>query len=164
MATANCRASAKHVTVKRSSASGAWTHLKGHDLISTRTTKLHKKARAEKDRKVAVAATGLESKNPRRFFLLTMVYAYIIRGLMPFTHFQKPAIRAALSDVIKPGLDCSWLHWETVRHTIVEYYVATKSQWTKHLARTLRSALVPSLTWQVDLWTSKSSGEKYMGE
>lgn len=164
LATDQCKAEGAPSSVSQNSNSNFWKHMGYvHHVQPEATLKRLVAKETEALRKKETEASGLEANNPKRFLLLTMVLAHQILCLLPFTHFEKQAVRAALSDTLKPGLDPTWLHWRSVRHTIVEYHAAWRATWVDSLKSALASAYVPGVTWSVDLWTSKTSGEKYMG-
>lgn len=47
---------------------------------------------------------------------------------------------------------------------IVEMYAATTRAFNSELVKDVRRALIPILYLNCDLWTSRVSGEKYIGE
>jgi hypothetical protein len=55
------------------------------------------------------------------------------------------------------------LHRKAVKRLIVELYVATKHDFAKDLLDIFKSSPIPTLSLNVDLWTSKTSGEKFIG-
>jgi hypothetical protein len=57
-----------------------------------------------------------------------------------------------------------WLNTNNIRKTIVELYVAAKEKWVQGLTDLVASRPYPFISWEIDLWTSKTSGDKYVGK
>ena len=64
--------------------------------------------------------------------------------------------------VVKSIFDVKSLHWKSIR--AIEFYHAAKMLWLGAFEEVKAKTPFPFVTFHIDLWTAKSSGEKYMGK
>lgn len=51
-----------------------------------------------------------------------------------------------------------------VKHVVIEMYAATLDKFKSNMLEAVHAALLPIIYVNVDLWKSKFSGEKFLGE
>lgn len=109
----------------------------------------------------AVKDSKLRKSNPARFWGLYTVLTFIIQHFLPFALLSYETVRVYLGSAIA-GFDSTALHGDRVHHYITEIYVAVKRRTTKMLAGAC-GRLLGAFSVQVDLWTSRNPGDKYIG-
>lgn len=115
-------------------------------------------------RKAAVAkGKALLGADPTRSMALLFVKVFIISHLHSFNLADSADVRMFFSVVCIEGFP-SALYPKLVKHYITELYSATVSRLRHSLRAAVGNAGGPLLHANFDLWTSKVSNEKYLGE
>jgi len=109
----------------------------------------------------AIQDSKMRKSDPARFWGLYTVLTFTIQHFLPFALLSYETVRVYLGSAIS-GFDSTALHIERVHHYITEVYVAVKKRTTTMLA-TVSGRVLGAFNVQVDLWTSRNSGEKYIG-
>ena len=108
--------------------------------------------------------TVKDSGDPGRLMMLLFVRVFIIAHLLAFSLSDSKHVRAFL-DVCGDDLFPQTKMYPTmIKHFVVELYKATISRFSHALLSAVTGAGGPLLHANFDLWTSKTSNEKYVGE
>lgn len=89
---------------------------------------------------------------------------FIIQGLLPFTlaDASNEHVRVWLQYNMKESNPAA-LHRQGVKHCIVELYQAVFTRISQQL-EAVKKRRLPAFSLQIDLWTCKTSGQKYLGK
>jgi hypothetical protein len=114
----------------------------------------------------------LFAENPQRYLGLLWTLTMVINNFYPLNCCEKKDVRLLLScfqfaqekDLKEQEiLKLDFLNKTRIRHHIVEVYQTMRSRLAASITKHVLSAPIPSCSFQVDLWKSMLSGEKYIG-
>lgn len=144
----------------------AWSHMEAkHGVLRPSKAAAAKKTKIlDEKRSQDVRRDPFQALYPKRFYVLHMVWNFIVLCLLPFTFFEKNPIRSGLKGVVKSTFDPKSLYRKSVRDTIVDFYDAAKGLWVGIFSSLMAKTPFPFINFHLDLWTAKTSGEKYMGK
>ena len=137
------------------------THLRAlHNIVSSRSSGMKQKKVDGIDAK-SKRAKILTSMAPERFHGLTIAISFV-KLMMPFSHIMDPCFRSTyLSDM---PASVQKMTPDVLKRYILELYVTTKSFTITSLAEAKACAGgLRTFHLNIDLWTSKMSGMKYVG-
>ena len=156
-----CEGKGKKMHAHEKSNSNLTDHLREkHGIVSQRSTCMKSKREQQAESKTKHARV-LSSMAPERYHGLSISNLFV--GMMiPFSYIEDPRFRATLLADMPPAIQK--MTPEKLKRHILELYVTTKSFTMKLLADAKEcTAGLPTFHLNVDLWTSKISGMKYLG-
>ncbi len=155
-----CLASHSKIKIVKNNTSNAAYHLReAHNIVSSSSAEKMKRKQdlVESNSK---AARILGEMAPLRFWGLKIAQ-FCICTLQPFAVVEDTSFRFFLSHIT--GAPAT-LSTKMLKRHIVEMYIATKQHTVQQLAAVKQAALGRAcFHLNVDLWTSKINGNKYMG-
>jgi len=107
----------------------------------------------------------MKSQHGSRYFAWWYVIVWIIQAVVPFTLMDvdvNPHMRAWVESN-RRGIDPSRLHHANLHDYLAEVYAATKARMIQGIS-SIVSRPMNAFCLLIDLWTSKTSGDKYLGE
>ena len=136
-------------------------HLRAlHSIISPRASGMKQKKETEVVAKTKRAKI-MSSMAPERYHGLTIAILFV-RLLMPFSHILDAGFRSTLLADMPAGIQR--MTPDIMKRYILELYLTTKSFTVTLLADAKACAGgLPAFHLNIDLWTSKFSGAKYVG-
>ncbi|CAN0225417.1 unnamed protein product [Laminaria digitata] len=108
----------------------------------------------------------MSSTDPARIMALMYVKVFVVAHLLPFSLSDSKDVRAFFEVCTEAVFPQGKLYPRMVRHHVVELYRATMSTFSQSLREAVAGAGAggAALHANFDLWTSKTSNEKYIGE
>jgi hypothetical protein len=128
-----------------------------------KTGKSNEKARSQVESIAGDRGSADFQDKPARFMKLSWVKSPIVGKFVPFSFMEDKFIRSSYELFAASYFPVRALHRKAVKRLIVEPHVATKHDFAKDLLDIVKSSPIPTLSLNVDLWTSKTSGEKFIG-
>lgn len=106
----------------------------------------------------------MRTDDPSRYAQWWYTLVWLLQLLVPFTLMDSlnAHVRVWMSHYCS-GIDASSLHHKNIHHFLCELYSAARQQLCSSIQPMHKRAL-PSFCLMIDLWTSKTSNEKYMGK
>eukprot|EP00904_Undaria_pinnatifida_P006868 jgi/Undpi1/3310/HiC_scaffold_15.g06684.m1 len=98
----------------------------------------------------------------RRALKLEYVKALVIHAANPLGLLENKNVRHFFG-MMSPNLGVEGLQSKSVKRLLVEIYAATTRPFAAAMLKAVRAARIPIVHVNVDIWASKSSGEKYIG-
>lgn len=134
------------------------------DIVSKRAASSHKAKVAHtvnvSQHKVAVKT----STDPSRLMLLMYVKVFIVTHLLPFNLSESADVRKFFEVCCDDAFPRTKIYPKMMKHCVAELYTATVSKLSHSLQDAVAGAGSAALHANFDLWTSKTSSEKYIGE
>ncbi len=144
------------IRVQKGNTANASLHLaQKHNVMSD--SSLQRKRRKADDVAAASQASAVEASMASSRFWLLKIALLVIRQLLPFSFVETSDFREQTKCPVLMSV-------KMLKRAILEIYIATKSQIVSALAKVKRECRsLPCFHLNVDLWTSKISGSKYLG-
>lgn len=106
----------------------------------------------------------MSSTDPARIMMLMYVKTFIVAHMMAFSLSDSKDVRTFFDVCAEAVFPQGKLYPKMIQHYVVELYRATMSQFSQSLRQAVTGVGGPALHANFDLWTSKKSNEKYIGE
>ena len=108
----------------------------------------------------------MSSTDPARIMTLLYVKTFVVAHLLPFSLSDSKGVRAFFDVCCETVFPQGKLYPRMIRHHVVELYRGTMSLFVQSLRQAVAEAGAggAALHANFDLWTSKTSNEKYIGE
>jgi hypothetical protein len=164
MASSDCTYNRTAVAITATSTTPATDHLRAkHGIGSVKTAKHNEKCRLQVENIAGNRSLSAFQDNPAIFMKLAWVKSHVVGKFVPFSFMEDEDIRTSYALFAAIDFPVQALHRKAVKRLIVELYVATKHEFAKDLVDVAKSSVIPTLSLNVDIWTSKTSGEKFLG-
>ena len=130
-----------------------------------RQNEKRKKTQKVQEEALSVHQAGvLNSPDPGRLMILLFVKVFMIAHLLAFSLSDSDDVRLFFEVCAHQVFPRTKLYPKMVKHYIVEMYKATVSRFSHRLKSAVTGVGGASLHANFDLWTSKTSNEKYIGD
>ena len=96
--------------------------------------------------------------------LLLYVKVFVIGHLLPFSLSDSADVRIFFQVYCEEAFPRTKLYPRMIKHCVTELHKATASKFSHSLRHAIAGAGGPVLHANLDLWTSKMSNKKYIGE
>ncbi|CAB1117218.1 unnamed protein product [Ectocarpus sp. CCAP 1310/34] len=167
LASVQCRNERKRLKIFSDATTGATSHLKDkHGIVGAASAKTAKRKRDQSASKEVTLESAVYKDDPSRYNCLQFTKAFIIHAGCAFSLADHDRVRRCLATMCPDHLDVAAINARgatCIKKMIVEMYAATTRAFNSELVKDVRRALIPILYLNCDLWTSRVSGEKYIG-
>lgn len=110
-------------------------------------------------------SSAIYGTDPKRFFTLMFTWTFQISKMLPFSFGKEDEVQQFLRLVCKTEFQGAKMYEARAKTHIVELYAHTKDIMVSELrAAKALGAILPCISYNVDLWKSKISGDKYLGK
>ena len=138
------------------------SHLVKKHKVGSEKTKLEDERKDSRNEVYAyLTQSNLYTTKPERFCLL-MFTLYIVLNCIPFNNCIKPISRMFFALVCVPAMpEC--VSVKRVIHHLVELYAFLQNLSRKRFKKLKESSWIPLYNLNIDMWTSKKTGRKFLG-